>query len=220
MTDHNDFSPAYIAAPSGGRSGPGVVVIHAFWGLNDVFKGFCDRLAEAGFVAAAPDLYDGVVVTEIEDAFRMADALKSDQAMEKVLGAARALQAHPRVCGKGLGAVGFSLGGSYAVALSTVEPQAVKAVVTYYGAGEGTFDEATAAYLGHFAENDPYEETEYIVGLEEAIRAGGKEVTFYTYPDTSHWFIEENRPEYNPAAAQTAWERTLAFLRERLSEKH
>jgi len=218
MSDQNNVSPAYIAVPAGGRSGPGVVVIHAFWGLNEVFKGFCDRLAEAGFVAAAPDLYDGVVVTEIDAAFRMVEGLNSDRAMQKVLGAAHALQAHPQVRGKGLGAVGFSLGGSYALALSTAEPQAIKAVVTYYGSGEGTFDEATAAYLGHFAENDQYEETEYVVGLEEALRAGGKETTFYTYPGTSHWFNEENRPEYNPAAAQIAWERTLAFLRERLSE--
>ena len=212
---------AYLAAPAGGESGPGVMVLHAWWGLNDIFKGICDRLAQAGFVAGAPDLYDGKVVTEIEDASAMVHALDFDQAMQKILAALPVLQSHPQVSGNRLGVIGFSMGAAYAVVLSNAAPQAVKAVVLYYGSdgGTSTFNDSNAAYLGHFAENDPYEGTEDIQAMEAAIRAGGHESTFTTYPGTAHWFVEENRPQYNSAAAAAAWESSLAFLRRHLMQE-
>src|SRR5579864_525619 len=68
---------AYLAIPKNGR-GPGVVVLHAWWGLTDVFKRFCDRLAEAGFVALAPDLYHGKTTASIEEAGALVAALDQD----------------------------------------------------------------------------------------------------------------------------------------------
>jgi len=55
-----------------------------------------------------------------------------------------------------------------------------------------------------------------VLQLEQNIRQAGKEVVFYTYPGTKHWFFEPDRPEYDPDAAQLAWERTAAFLQKEL----
>jgi carboxymethylenebutenolidase len=210
-------APAYLALPKDGKSGPGVVVLHSFWGLNDFFKQVCDRLAKEGFAAAAPDLYNGAVASTIEEAQTLLKNIDNEKALINVIGTAEYLKSHPLVKGEGLGAVGYSLGGSWALKLSAVEPL-VKAVVTYYATTEADFSRSRAAYLGHFAPLDPWEPEQDIQALEETLRGNGREVTFYTYPDTSHWFCEENRSQaYHPEAAGLAWQRTVDFLKARLS---
>ena len=99
---------------------------------------------------------------------------------------------------------------------SLATPVDVGAVVVFYGTDDGDYSSSKAAYLGHFAEHDPYESLEAVSALEENIRQAGREVSFSVYPGTHHWFVEPNRPEYDPAAAELAWERTIEFLRERL----
>jgi carboxymethylenebutenolidase len=87
-------------------------------------------------------------------------------------------------------------------------------VVIFYGTGGDDFSNARADYLGHFAEEDEYEPQANVDNLEEALRRAGRSVTFYRYPGTGHWFFEPDRPQaYNQAAANLAWERTLAFLK-------
>jgi carboxymethylenebutenolidase len=85
-------------------------------------------------------------------------------------------------------------------------------VVVFYSTGAADFSAARAAYLGHFAENDEWEPEEDVRQLEAGIRAAGRDIAFYTYPGTQHWFFEPNRPEYNPQAAALAWQRTVDFL--------
>jgi carboxymethylenebutenolidase len=89
--------------------------------------------------------------------------------------------------------------------------------VTFYDSYPGLdYSIASAAYLCHFAEDDPFEPAESVAEMEQALQAAGRPVTFYTYPGTKHWFFEENRPEYDAEAARIAWERTIEFLHERL----
>ncbi|HEV8190376.1 MAG TPA: dienelactone hydrolase family protein, partial [Ktedonobacterales bacterium] len=113
-----------------------------------------------------------------------------------------------------LGFVAFSLGGAYALDMSVNLAEEIAAVVIFYATYTGLdFRRAQAAYLGHFAEDDPYEPAESVAQLEQELQTAGKQVTFYTYPATTHWFFEANRPDaYDAAAATLAWERTLAFL--------
>lgn len=205
----------YEALPASG-SGPGVLVLHAWWGLNDVFRAVCDRLAEAGFVAVAPDLWGGAVATTIEEAEGLLEQ-RDGAAMERAaVEALSYLRAHPAVRGTDLGAIGFSMGAAWAIALAGEHPD-LHAVVLFYGCGETDFAAARAAFLGHFAESDPYESEEYLQQMEAAMRAAGREVEIHRYAGVGHWFFEENRPDaYNLAAASLAWERTLPFLRERL----
>ncbi len=213
---------AYLAEPSHG-SGPGVLVLHAWWGLTEPFRQVCDRLAEAGFVALAPDLYHGKTTTSVEEAKALVAAL--DQDVERVrgdiAGAVQFLCQHDATHlagGRGkLALVGFSLGGAYALDMSVNLADDIAAVVTFYAAYTGPeYSVAQAAYLCHFAENDPFESAESVAEMEQALQAAGRPVTVYTYPRTTHWFFEENRPEYDAQAAHVAWERTIAFLHERL----
>ena len=202
----------FFATPPNGM-GPGVLVLHPWWGLNDTIKTVCTRLADTGFSAFAPDLYHGRLATTIPEAESLSNALDAEQAMRDVLAGMDFLSQHCRGAEQGLAVIGFSLGAYFALQLSIADPQRIRAVVLFYGTGPGDFSTSQAEYLGHFAENDPYESAEYVDSLEETLRTAGRPVTFYRYPGTGHWFFEPDRIEaYNPDAAALAWERTLDFL--------
>ncbi|NNJ12162.1 dienelactone hydrolase family protein [Chloroflexales bacterium ZM16-3] len=206
----------YEAVPAGGE-GPGVLVLHAWWGLNDFIRGLCDRLAEAGFVAVAPDLWGGVVSTAIDDARSLVDQHDGAAIEVAVNLALDHLHDHPAVGGRPLGALGFSFGAAWALALSAKRPDDIRAVTVFYGSYDPDFSQSQAAYQGHFAETDLYEPEEYMAQMEAALRAADRPVTIYRYPGTSHWFCESDRPDaYNPEAADLAWDRTITFLREHL----
>jgi len=213
-----------VASPPTGK-GPGVLVLHAWWGLNDTMKGVCTRLAESGFVAFAPDLYHGKVADNIADAETLVKALNANdlQAKSEIADATRFLRHttvwHERVgqADRGLAVIGFSLGAYYALDLAAADPEHIRAVVLFYGTGDADLSNSQAAYLGHFAENDPYEPQSNVDALEEYLKRLGRPVTFYRYPDMGHWFFERDRTDaYNREAATLAWERTLTFLRNSL----
>jgi len=200
----------FLSEPAAG-TGPGVLVLHAWWGLNGTIKTFCRQLADAGFVAFAPDLYHGKVAETIPEAEVMRDALEGKQAGADLAAALQFLR--ERAATGDLAVIGFSLGAYFALDLSTRAPEQIKAVVTFYGTGPNDFSQSQAAYLGHFAENDPFEPVESVAVLEQALKSAGRPATFYTYKGTGHWFCEPDRTDaYNPAAANLAWQRTLAFL--------
>ncbi len=205
----------FLALPSAGK-GNAVLVLHAWWGLNDTIKAFCTRLAEAGFVAFAPDLYHGEVADTIAGAEQLGSALdaKHVQAKAEIVAATRFLIERSGQSGRGLTVIGFSLGAYYAVDLAAAEPERVHSVVLFYGSGGGDFSTSRATYLGHYAELDEFEPQAGVEALAATLRQAGNTVTFHTYPGTGHWFFEPDRAQaFNPEAASLAWERTLAFLR-------
>jgi carboxymethylenebutenolidase len=206
-----------LVTPEGGR-GPGVIVLHAWWGLTPFFEDLCERLAAEGFVAFAPDRYGGPTATTIEEA-KTLQATREDPGRTEALVAASVefLRGLETVTGEGLGALGFSAGAWWAFLLSTLKPERVEAVVAFYGTARIEYSAARAAYMGHYAEVDEWEPDEEVRGTEVALRAAGREVTFYTYPGVGHWFFEDDRPGYYDAeAARLAWERTVDFLRARI----
>lgn len=211
----SDSTPSgHLALPSG-KSGPGVLVLHPWWGLSQAVRDACDRLARHGYVAYAPDLYHGQLVSTIDEAQAMVDRLDGKAAAADIARAVDHLAA--RSASGGLGVVGFSLGAFFALRLSAGDPGRIKAVTLFYGTGDGEFDKAKAAYLGHFAENDPYEPVEGVNWLEGALKSAGRPVTFNRYAGVGHWFSEADRPDaYNDAAAELAWSRTLAFFKQNL----
>jgi carboxymethylenebutenolidase len=207
----------YLAVPEGGH-GPGVLVLHAWWGLSPFFEDVCDRLASEGFVALAPDRYGGVTAATVQEAEAL-QRHREDPERTKVdlMAAVDYLRAHEAVTGEELATLGFSAGASWALLLSVLKPDAVGAVVAFYGTEQADYSASRAAYLGHYAEDDDWEPAEEVQATEDALRAAGREVAFYTYPGVGHWFFEANRPgSHDAQAAGLAWERTVGFLRRRL----
>jgi carboxymethylenebutenolidase len=205
----------FLAIPPTGK-GAGVLVLHAWWGLNDTMKAFCTQLAESGFVAFAPDLYHGKVADNIADAEVLCKALNTNyvQARADIADATLFLNERVEHTDHGLAVIGFSLGAYYALELAAADPEHIRSAILFYGTGDGDYSSSRAAYLGHFAENDEYEPQSNIDNLEESLRRAGRPVTFHRYSDTGHWFFESDRPQaFNQAAASLAWDRTLAFLK-------
>jgi carboxymethylenebutenolidase len=209
----------YLAVPRSGK-GAGVLVLHAWWGLNDFMRDFCDRLAQAGFVALAPDMFSGTILRTIAEAEQHVSQLDWEHAVPpEILSGVEELSKHPAVTGNGLAVVGFSFGGFWALWLAQRKPELIRSVTLFYGTngGGGDFQHSKAAYLGHFAENDPNEPITVVQELEKNLTGANRPATFYTYPGTGHWFFEKDRPDaYDAQAAQLAWERTLAFLHAQL----
>jgi carboxymethylenebutenolidase len=204
----------YLALPASG-TGRGVLVLHAWWGLTSVFTAVCDRLAEAGFVALAPDLYNGRTATTREQAEQLSSTLNDEATYALINRAIAELQTQPEGEGRPIGVVGFSLGGGWALSLN----RGVGAVVIYYATVPLEYVAVTAPIMGHFAESDEFEPLDNVRQFEQALRAKELIVDFHIYPKTQHWFSESNQPGYyDPAAADLAWQRTIDFLQQHLPE--
>ena len=215
-TPRRQAGTAYVVAPEGGR-GPGVLVLHAWWGLTPFFKQVCDRLADEGFVALAPDLHLGKQADTPDEAEALLASTDPNRVADLVLSSAATLRSLPITTGEPIGVLGFSMGASWGLWLSARAPEQVKAVAVFYGTQDIDFEGTQSAYLGHFAEVDEFEDEDAVAYLQAQLRLAGSEVEFHHYPGTGHWFFEEDRPAaFDRSAAQQAWERTIAFLRQHL----
>lgn len=214
-----DGQPGYLAVPSSG-SGPGVLMLHAWWGLNDDIAGFCDRLAAEGFVVLAPALYPNsptaITIPEAEALIEEHDS-EPEVAVGFLLAGLDMLLARPEVTSDQIGVVGFSMGGYWAFWLSEKRPKHIAATVVAYGSSDSDFTTASSDYLLHFAEQDDYEPPHLQQAIEQTLRDAGHEVSSHVYPGTVHWFVEPSRPDaYDADAADLMWQRTSEFLHSRL----
>jgi len=209
----------YLATPEAG-SGPGVIVIQEWWGINNHIKDVCDRFAAQGFVALAPDLYNGRVVAEPDEAAKAMMALQLPEASKQMTGAVKELV--KRSGHDGVGVVGFCMGGGLAYLLAADQPELVKALVPFYGVipwpnAEPDYARIQAPIQGHYAEHDDPSSPEVVRQLEERLRSMGKSVEFFIYPGTEHAFFNDDRPEvYHAQSAMQAWDRATQFLRDAL----
>ena len=210
----------YVVAPDSG-TGPAVLVLHAWWGLTPFFHSVADRLADAGFVALAPDLHGGNQTADTPDeAEALLRSTDPNATAGLVAASISALRGMPATTGTKVGLLGFSMGASWALWAATRFPDDVAAAVAFYGTQDIDFAPARAAFQGHFAEIDEFESDDDVNYLEAQLRLAGHSVDFHRYPGTGHWFVESDRPAaYVEHAADLAWERTLAFLHEHLDDQ-
>lgn len=216
---NGDSAHGYLALPPSGH-GPGVLVLQEWWGLVDHIKTVADRLAAAGFVALAPDLYRGEATTSPDEAQRLMMSLDLPFTAQALQGGAAFLRAHEAVRPKVVGAMGFCMGGQLALYAATAHPTDIQAVVDFYGVFNPRvpvdLSALRAPVLAHFGDHDANIPRAQTDALEAAIRAAGAPCTVHHY-DAGHAFFNDSRAKvYHPEAAALAWTRTLDFLRDTL----
>ena len=206
---------AYLVRPGddGEGRGPGVLVLHSWWGLTPGIKDYCNRLADEGFVALAPDLLDGRRPETAAEAEVELAELDPNESAALILSSTVALRSQTDDPEGPIAVLGFSMGASWALWLGTRQPDSVRSVVVYYGSQDIDFAALRAPVLGHFAETDDFVSEDDLAFLEAQLRLLDKEVEIIRYPGTGHWFAESDREAYDEAAAEAAWARTLEFLR-------
>jgi len=184
-------------------SGPGVLVVHPWWGRNETVLRYGRRLAGRGFVVGLADAFDGNITTDRDAAQGLLERYWQS-APALLAGNVRSLATHAAVTG-GISGLGFSFGGFQLLQLQEELP--LRRLVTYYADREV---ELKVPVLGHFAETDPFADDQ--AGMIRKLEAAGPPSAAIVYPGTTHWFAEADRPEYDAAAAEAAFERSVAFL--------
>lgn len=209
----------YLAKAKDG-SGPGIIVIQEWWGLVQHIRDVCDRFAEAGFTALAPDLYYGEETTEPTRAGELMMALniaESAQVMERAIVKLLSL---PAVATNKVGIVGFCMGGQLASYAACHSPK-IGACVNFYGIHpkvQPSYRQLECPMMGFFAEHDDYASPAAVAALDAELTQLGKEHHFETYAGTHHAFFNDSRPEvYDSEAAKDTWSKMLKFFRDRLS---
>jgi carboxymethylenebutenolidase len=213
----------YLVRPPSG-SGPGVVVVQEWWGLDSGIKENAERIAAGGFVALAPDLYHGEVAghDEMDKAAQLMQSLPPDRAARDMSGAVDYLAARDDVIGDGAGVVGFCMGGMLALILAANRPDKIKAVVSFYGFPQGDAEPdwsgLTASIRGHMAETDDFFGPDAARALEKKLRGLGKDVTFTIHPGTGHAFMGPHNAlgTHNETLADQIWPGVLSFLHDKL----
>ena len=209
----------YLATPKQG-SGPGVIVIQEWWGLVDHIKDVCDRFADEGFVALAPDMYHGKTTKSPDEAGKLMMALRIDQAEKDLSAAVEYLLTLDSMTSKKIGVVGFCMGGALSLYAAT-KNQNIGACVVFYGIHPNVkpdLQNLNAPVLGFFGEKDGSVPPDKVHNLERQIKDLGKQVEVKIYPGADHAFFNDTRPEvYKAEAAADAWQRTIEFFREHLS---
>ena len=214
---NGDRVAAAEAAPAGAARVGAVIVIHEWWGLIPQIERTVDRLAEAGFLALAPDLFRGdhAELSDSKKANRLMSELDGARAMADLGGALDHLLDHPRGNGK-VAVLGFCMGGAYSFA-AACHLRGLAAAVPFYGLPpHPDWSKVDVPILAHFASRDGWAKPAAAEEIQRTLAARGQRMDLHVY-QADHAFMNEARPEvHDAAAAALAWERTLDFLRRQL----
>jgi len=220
---NGDMAGGYLAVPESG-TGPGVILVQEWWGLDSGIIEMANRLAAEGFTVLAPDLYRGELAghTEMDKAGALMTSLPPDRAARDMSGAVDYLAASDHVTGDGLGVVGFCMGGMLSFYLAANRPDRIAAVVPFYGFpvgdGQPDYSAITAPIRAHLAEHDDFFGPEAAMALEAQLEQLGKDVEFTVYPGSGHAFMAPHNAlgTQDQELYDRIWPQVVAFLHERL----
>ena len=213
----------YLSRPQPGEGGepfPGLLLIHESHGLNEHIRGVTRRLAAEGYLVLAVDQLSrqGGTASFVspDDAAAACGKVGDEDVVRDLEAATSYLASHPLVQPERIGVMGFGWGGERAFLYATVNP-ALKAAVVFYGSPppEDKLAAIETPVLGNYAENDA-RVTPTVAATQAAMQRLCKSYDAKVYPAAEHAFFNDTGPRYNEAAAQDAWTRTIAFLKEHL----
>ena len=190
------------------------MIIHSWWGLTKSFTDYADRLAKAGFLAGCADLFDGHTAATEQEAAALRRRSRNEPMYRTLQRGMEQLATHEAASTNASSVVGFSMGGHWAVWLAQHPPPTNRSTVLYYAARAGDFTNATSPVMAHFAGSDDFVNASARNNMERALTRRGLTYHSHEYPGTAHWFAEKAHPAYDPTAADVAFERTVAFLRD------
>lgn len=204
-----------LYTPSGKGPFPGLIVIHEWWGLNDWVKDQASKLADQGYVALAIDLYRGKVATTPDEAHQIMRGVPEDRAKRDLHAAFEFLASQANVKRDRIGAIGWCMGGGYALDVALQEPTLAADVINYghLATDPDSLKKINAPILGLFGAQDKGITPDDVHKFEQAMNHTGKKIDVKIYDDAGHAFENPNNKEgYREADAADAWKRTVDFL--------
>ncbi len=227
--------PGYYVTPAGSGKFPAVIVLMEAFGLNKWCKSICDRLAQSGFAAIAPDFYRGTTYayTDVPGAIAKLKSLNDQIIMSDVGKSLDFLAGKPEINANGIGVIGFCMGGRYAFLANAVHSTKIKAAISFYGGG---IDAAPGNPLGQkslldrvTAMQSPimlmYGSEDQLIAADEhgriaaALSTAKKRYIINLFPNAQHGFMSDRRENFSPAAAAEAWMMTTGFFSQNLKPK-
>jgi carboxymethylenebutenolidase len=217
----------YLSTPASG-SGPGLILLHELFGVNQHIRALADTYADEGYVVLVPDLFwhiePGIELGDSQEDFKTAltyrERFDVEQAMLDIHDALRALRTNPACTGK-VGTIGFSLGGLLAYLAAARLP--VDAAVAYYGFGiEKHLGEAKSIRCPialHFGSEDQIVTTAARAAIKQAL-AENDDAEVYVYRGAGHAFNNRHRETFDRGAASLAHSRTISLLRRAIGPRY
>ena len=196
------------------ETGPGILLLHSFWGLTRSVKGLADTLADHGYSVLAPDINFGELPHTEQEAVEHLGAASPDRLASLVISSGRLI--YQKAAGGPIGIVGFGMGGSLGLWASVRMPDVVGSVVSFYGSQQIDFAGSRSSYLVHFAEIDEYISDDEAVFMEATMGLESLPVEVIRYPGTRHGFGDPEGNSFDADVFDLAWGRTLGFLAEHL----
>ncbi|HIF6261365.1 TPA: YghX family hydrolase [Raoultella ornithinolytica] len=204
----------YLVAPTKSSVKPAsVIVVHENRGLNPYIEDVARRVAKAGYIALAPDGLSSVggYPGNDDEGRELQQKVDPQKLMNDFFAAVAFMEKHPQASGK-VGITGFCYGGGVCNAAAVAIPE-LACAVPFYGRQPpiADVDKIHAPLLLHYAELDkPI--TDGWPAYEQALKAQHKVFEAYIYPQVNHGFHNDSTPRYDRAAAELAWQRTLAWF--------
>ena len=216
----NDKVKGYLAKPADKKARPGLILIHEWWGLNDNIRENARAFAELGYVALAVDLYNGEVATDRNGARKLAGSVRKNteaafanlkQAVSYLTGLTG------EVDSARIASVGWCFGGGWSYQMAKND-LGVKASVIYYGRFNPADDlsRMRATILGHFGETDRGIKVDNVREFQAKLKTLKGDHMVFIYPNAGHAFANADSRNYDKAAAETAWKRTMEFFKKHL----